>query len=251
MKITKFQEYSKYDNMSWEFINSFDMIIKESEDHKPIMREILDDLKLNTELVLTFGAGLGSFLPIVQGLMSNMKLEADIRTVMLLTICAFTVIYIEEKKYKDSEQGDILVKDSKSMLEELRMHGIGNGIVKKLVQLLKSIVGIFNLIGKHSGTIAETFVDMFSYASLLIPIINGLSYIVGKYDLNIDTFIYNISGLAMGLGTIIAKRGIAFIVKKLRLKPDKKKEIIDEVDTSVVQKLSDFNPNDGEMINEQ
>lgn len=240
-----------YDNMSWEFINSFDAIITESNTHTSIMKSVLDDLKLNTELVLTFGAGLGTFLPLVQNLLTNMKLEANANSALLLTVCAFTIIYIEEKKCKDGAQEDLLVKDSKSMLEELRMHEIGNGTVKKVVKLFKSIMGIFNLIGKHIGKIVETFVDMFAYASILVPIMNGLAYLVGKYELTIDSFIFNISGLAMGIGTIIAKHGIMFILKKLKLKDTKKKEIIDEVDTSVVQKLSDFNPKDGEMINEQ
>lgn len=251
MKITKFQEYSMQDNMSWEFINSFDSIITESENHRTIMKDALSDLKLNTELVLTFGAGLGTFLPLVQNLLTNMKLEANANSALLLTVCAFTIIYIEEKKCRDASQEDTLVKDSKSMLEELRMHEIGNGTVKKVVKLFKSIMGIFNLIGKHIGTIVETFVDMFAYASILLPIMNGLAYLAGKYTLTVDSFIFNLSGLAMGIGTIIAKHGIMFILKKLKLKDTKKKEIIDEVDTSVVQKLSEFNPDVDEMINEQ
>lgn len=250
MKIIKLEEYSLYGDMSIEFINSFDSILTESNKNS-FMIDILNDLKLNTELVMTFGTGLGAFLPIVEKLLTNMKLEADIRTVLLLSICAFTIIYIEEKKYKSSEEGDILIKDSKSMLEELRMNGIGNGIVKKLVQGLKSIVGVFNLIGKHIGYIIETFVDMFSYAALLIPIINGLSFLVGKYDLTIDSFIINISGLALGIGSIITKRGIMHIVDKLKLKLNVKQEIVAEVDTSIVQTFTDFNPEDSEMINEK
>lgn len=251
MKITKLQEYSLYDDMSLEFINSFDSFLTESNKHKPLMTDILSDLKINTKLVMTFGGGIGSFLPIIENLLTNMKLEADIRTILLLSICAFTIIYIEEKKYKTAAEGDLLIKDSKSMLEELRLHGIGNGIVKKLVQVLKSIVGIFNLIGKHVGYIIETFIDMFAYAALLIPIMNGLSFVVGKYDLTIDSFIVNISGLALGIGSIIAKRGVMAIVNKLKLKDSVKKEIVDEVDTSVVQTFTDFNPEDGEMINEE
>lgn len=251
MRITKFQEYIFQDNMSCDFINSFDSIITESDDNEKLMKSILTDLKVNTELVLTFGTGIGTFLPLVEGLLSNMKLDTDIRAVLLLTICAFTIIYIEEKKYKNANQVDLLVTDSKSLLEELRMLGIGNGIVKKLVQLMQSIMGIFNLISKHIGSIINNFVDMFAYASLLIPIMNGLSSLVGKYDLTIDSFIYNVSGLALGIGTIIAKRGIEFILNKLSIKNDVKLTIIDEVDMSVIQKLSEFTPGNDEMINEQ
>ena len=137
------------------------------------------------------------------------------------------------------------------MLEELRMMGIGNGIVKNLVKLFKSIVNIFTLIGKHISAIVSGFVDMFAYASLLIPILNGLLYISGKYDLNIDTFLQNFSGILMGVGTIITKHGIASILDKIKLKINKKK-VLREIDTSIIKKISTYDSdNDGEMINEQ
>jgi hypothetical protein len=47
--------------------------------------------------------------------------------VVLLTICAITII-LYRRKFTIEE--DILRKDSKSMLEELKLMGIGNGIVK-------------------------------------------------------------------------------------------------------------------------
>ena len=39
------------------------------------------------------------------------------------------------------------------MLEELKMAGIGNGIVKKLTDGFKSITNIFKTIAKHTGAI--------------------------------------------------------------------------------------------------
>jgi hypothetical protein len=246
--------------MAWDFINSFDGLITESDEteYKKVQKRVINDLRLNGNLSLTFGAGIKALYPIVDKLMTNMKISSiDITAdkVVLLTICAFTIVYLEEKKFKDGQEEDILTKDSKSMLEELKMKGIGNGIVKKVKELFKSITGIFNLIGKHLNSVVKGFVDMFAYTAILIPIMNGILYVVGKYDLSVNTFLENFAALTMGVGTLIAKNGIISIIDKLRdkLSPKDKKEIVDEVDTTVIKKVSDFTlkPTDGEMINEQ
>lgn len=254
MEIKKFQEFSLIDQISNDFINSLDSFIKESDQsYSKIQSKILSDLKLNTKLALTFGTGISVLYPFVDKLIRNMKNSIDVTAdkVVILTICAFTIVYLEEKKFKDHKEEDLLTKDSKSMLEELRMMGIGNGIVKNLVKLFKSIVNIFTLIGKHISAIVSGFVDMFAYTSLLIPILNGLLYISGKYDLNIDTFLQNFSGILMGVGTIITKHGIASILDKIKLKINKNK-VLREIDTSIIKKISTYEPdNNGEMINEQ
>ena len=176
--------------------------------------------------------------------------------VVLLTIAAVTIIFIEEKKFKSAEEEEILVKDSKSMLEELKMMGIGNGIVKKLMKGLKSITNIFSLIGKHLGAVVDGFIDMFAYTAMLIPIMNGILYIVGKYDMNLDTICDNFMGLAMGIGTVIAKHGIVEILNKIKDKfPISKKKVIDEIETPIIQKFGDIKDSSpeqqGDLIKEQ
>jgi len=264
MKIQRLEEYALYDKMAQDFLNSFDMPIKESSggvrktSYKRIQSKTMKDLRLNTRLISTFGTGMTAFYPIVDNLMKNMgSVEMDASKVVLLTICAFSIIYIEEKKFKDSEEEDLLTKDSKSMLEELKMMGIGEGIVKNVMKAFQSIKGIFQLIAKHIGTVVGGFIDMFAYTTILIPVLNGISYIIGKYDMNLTTFLTNFLGLSMGIATIATKHGIVELVKKLkrRLHISNKdvKEIVDELDTTNIKKIANFGiePKDGEMINEQ
>ena len=262
MKIQRLQEFELYDKMANDFFESFDGSINESDEvnYKKFQDKILKDLRLNTRLSLTFGTGIGAFYTIVEKLMKNMSIDSIELTpdkIVLLTICAFTVVYIEDKKCKDAQEEEILTKDSKSMLEELRMMGIGNGIVKKLIKVFRSFIGIFNLIGKHKGKVIGEFMDMFAYAGILIPIMNGISYIIGKYNLTMDSFIENFFGLSMGIATIITKHGITWLIHRLRNKlnisKEVEKEITDEIETSTIQKLGDFNkiPKSGEMITEQ
>lgn len=266
MKIQRLEEFALYDKMAQDFLNSFDMSIKESSggQKKPSYRRIqnktMKDLRLNTRLISTFGTGMTAFYPIVDGFIRNMNtysIELDSNKVVLLTICAITIIYLEEKKFKNGEEEDILTKDSKSMLEELRMMGMGDGIVKNVIKAFHAIKNIFKIISKHLSVVVGSFIDMFAYTTILIPVLNGISYIVGKYDMDLNTFLANFLGLSMGIATIVTKHGITELIhklkKRLHLSNKDEKEIIDELETNTIQKVSTYEikPKDGEMINEQ
>ena len=256
MKIQRFNEHSNQSSMLDDFINSLGPIITESNSdnkYKDYQNKIIKDLKLNFSIVGTFGAGLGALYPIVDRLVNNMQLNIDLTPdrVVLLTIAAFSIVYLEEKKSKmDPKQEELLRKDCKSMLEELKMSGIGNGIVKKLTDGFKSISNIFKTIAKHTGAIVGGFIDMFAYAALSIPVLNGVMTIVGKYDLNLDSLITNFMGLAVGVGSLIAKHGIADIIN--RIKGINKKKVVDEIETPVIQKFgdADVDQKEGELIRE-
>jgi hypothetical protein len=137
------------------------------------------------------------------------------------------------------------------------MMGIGNGLVKKLIKGLTSIKNIFSLIGKHLGAVVNGVIDMFAYTSLLIPIMNGINFIVGKHDLNLETLPQNFLGLAMGIGTIIAKHGIIEIINKIKNRfPINPKEVLADIETPSIQKFATFTDDekdsqDGELIKEQ
>jgi hypothetical protein len=98
---------------------------------------------------------------------------------------------------------------------------------------------------------------MFAYTSLLIPIMNGINFIVGKHDLNLETLPQNFLGLAMGIGTIIAKHGIIEIINKIKNRfPINPKEVLADIETPSIQKFATFTDDekdsqDGELIKEQ
>lgn len=258
--IHRYQDFSKYDDMSWDMINSMDTLIKESDEtnFKKIQNKLVSDLRLNFRFIGTFGAGIAAFYPIVESLMKNLgqNIEVTPEVVVLSSICALTIIYLEEKKFRDEQEEQYLIDGSKSMLEELKMRGVGNGIIKKLVKAYKSISSIFNIIGRQTGAVINGFVDMFAYTSLLIPVMNGILFVINKYELNIDTLIQNFIGLSIGVGTIIAKHGISLIISKIKDKfKINKEEVIDDIDTSGdIKKFGDIISSDdekSELIKEQ
>lgn len=270
MKIQRFVDYYQSEKILDDFILSLNSSINESDEsktekdstYKRIEKKVISDLKLDGRLVLTFGSGIGALYPIVLQILQNMSLsgvEISKQTVVLLTIAAITIIYLEEKKTKTSQEEDTLIKDSKSILEELRMRGIGDGIVKKIIKALGGIKNIFSTIGKYLGAAVGGIIDMFSYTAILIPVMNAILYIIGKYDMGADEIISNFFTLSVGVATKVAKHGLSEVIGRLKgLIPNKEREeIIDELETPVIQKFGDFthgtmNPDsEGDLIKEQ
>ena len=235
-------------------------ILQKSTPYKRIEKKVLSDLKLDAKLVFTFGAGIGALYPVVQNMMQNLSLsgvEMTQETTVLLTIACITIVFLEEKKYKTPEEEEKLTKDSKSMLEELRMRGIGDGIVKKVMKSIESIKNVFATISKHVGAMVGGVIDMFGYTAILIPIMNAILWIIGKYDMSVDAVIQNFFSLGAGIASRIAKHGIVEHINKLKgiISNKTKEEIIDELETPVIQRFSDIrdkeSEQEGDLIKEQ
>lgn len=236
MFIKNFEQYNRDLSMLEDFLNNSKLAINETDESsiKTIVKSILNDLGINLKFVSTFGFAISGLYPIVESLMKNMNLSSVDLTpnnIVMITLTALSVIFLEERESRLSDKQKLeLEKETKSLLTELKLNGIGNGIVKKLVKSLKSIKNIANIILKHSGKAIESIVDMFAYTSLLVPILNSINFIVDKYDLTMDTLIYNLSGIAMGVVTIIVKHGVKEILKRLGISKVKKEEIIDDIE---------------------
>lgn len=247
MKVLKVEELNFNEKLTNDFINSIQYIVESDShesDYKKVEKKIVSDLKLNSRLIGTFGTGIGAFYPVVNSLMANMgsNIELTDETIVLATICAITIIFLEEKKFEKGSEEEQMLKDSKSMLEELKMKGVGNGIIKKIVKALKSTFNIFSIITKHIGVVVNGFTDMFAYTSMLIPVMNAINWIIDKYEFTPDTLVQNFVGLAIGVTTIAAKHSIINIFDKLKDKfKDKfnfsKKEIIKDIEENEIDNL--------------
>jgi hypothetical protein len=117
------------------------------------------------------------------------------------------------KGYIESE---VTKKDAQTMLEELKMRGIGNGIIRKFVSVFQSMGNFLKILFRGTPYVVTGLIDMFSYTALLIPTMNAIYALIGKYDLNLDTIIANLLSIGVGLGTIVAKQGVTWLINKLR-----------------------------------
>src|SRR5581483_12214645 len=174
MRIKRFNEMSLEQDIVSCFINHIGYKVLESTEGNGMnfLKKITKDLNLNVRLIATFGATITALQPIISELITNSKLDIEINSekIMLLTLASICVVMLEDKKNPDEN----LRKNCRTMLEELKLNGIGNGIVKKCCDVIRCIKSIFTLIAKHSGAIVGNIVDMFGYTALLIPILNGL-----------------------------------------------------------------------------
>lgn len=81
MKLLRYSDHSKSIDMAEEFLNIIGSnTINESEktEYETVLKKIISDLKINSQMVLTFGVGLDAMFPVVNRLISNMSLNIEL-----------------------------------------------------------------------------------------------------------------------------------------------------------------------------
>jgi len=254
-KILKFDKYNSQTELTHRFIESIlNPPIMESTENEDNIRSILKglqkDLNFNIKLIFTFGTGIASMYPIVLNLIENQNLKIDTtpENVVLLTLTSVVILAMEIDKDSDISKDEV-----KFLLNELKLRGIGNGIVKKMVNSFKSIGNLLTILFKNTSRTVRHLIDMFGYTSILIPTMNALTSIISDYNWTMDTIIGNLSSLGVGVLTFLAKNGWDYLVKKLKSKTKLNPEI-DKMKIKGEEELDygqDFYPTDGNLIKEQ
>ncbi len=223
---------------------------------KDILKKLAVDLKFNTRLVFTFGTGITAMYGVIDNLIKNgnIKMEMSPENIILVALTAISITYLEEsdnkpgderivcgdcdgmgfKKHSDEDDEDeddeecpscngtgylksvVTKKDAQTMLEELKMRGVGNGIVKKYVEVTKAIGKFFQIVFRGTPYVIKSFVDMFAYSALLLPAMNAVAAAVGKYDLTVDTAVANLVSLGVGVGTFLGKQVVSYLIDRLK-----------------------------------
>lgn len=224
----------KHISIAEEFLKSLEENLLElNESNKDgfdnILSELSRDLKFNFYLVATFGAGIKAIYPVVEGLLKNgsLNIELNKENVILLSLASLVIAYTEVKK-----DDTISKKEIKSILEELKLRGIGNGIVKKMVACINVIGDIVKVLFKGTGYAINGLFDMFGYTSLLIPCMNAITYVVNNNSFDMDSLISNLGVAGVGVTTLLAKKAFNnlynLLRKKIKINPSIKSEISDE-----------------------
>ena len=102
------------------------------------------------------------------------------------------------------------------MLAELKMRGIGNGIVRKFVKVFDSITNFFKMIFKGTPYVIDGLIDMFAYSAIMVPCMNAIHAFIGKYDITVDNIVANLLSLGAAGTALIAKQGINWLMNKLK-----------------------------------
>lgn len=254
-KILKFKEHENWYNLAENLIEGIinPPILESSENEEEIssiLKNLQKDLNFNIKLIFTFGTGIASMYPIVLSLIKNQNLKVDLTTenIVLLTLTSVVILALETQK-----DMSVSKEDAKTLLTELKLRGIGNGIVKKMVNCLKSLDNIVSLLFKNTPNVIRSLVDMFAYTSLLIPTMNALTSIVNQYEWTMDTIIGNVSAMGVGVVTFLAKNGFDYLVKKLKKKVDVNPELdnLSDVEGDEVGDVENFDVGNAKLIREQ
>ena len=233
--ILKFNQIS----IAEEFLKSFEnnlLDLKESnkDSFDGILSDLSRDLKFNFYLISTFGAGIKAIYPVVEGLLKNGTINIDLHkeNIILLSLASLVIAYTETNK-----DNTISKKEIKSILEELKLKGIGNGIVKKMVSCINVIGNIVKILFKGTGYAINGLFDMFGYTALLIPCMNAISYVVDSNSMDMDDLISNLGVAGVGVGTLLTKKTFNnlynILSKKIRINK-KIKSIAKELHTQQI-----------------
>jgi len=242
MRVLNFEKYQLAEDLS-NFIANPKILesVEKNSQIDNILKKLSQDLKFNYGLVFTFGVGVRVMYPIVEELIKNgnLKVEATTENIVLVGIAALTITYLEESKNStgDTEvpcdcevkksdceicggtgmiRSKVSKRDARTILEELKLRGIGNGIVKKMVECFKFLGSILKTLFRNTPYVINGLIDMLAYTAILVPAMNGISAIVGKYDLTIDSLMGNAASISLGITTFLAKYGFDSLVKKFK-----------------------------------
>lgn len=210
-RIHNFRVYSEAVGMAEDFVGALSVGMVSESGGPSVLDKIVADLKLNAGVITSFGTGLEVLIPLVRRLIENGELKVDLttETATMLTLTAITIAYLQEEREEKARRR--LERDSKSLLEELKLRGVGNGIVKKTVGCLKAIGAVAKLLMRHRGHVLTSFFEMLGYSALCLPVINAIKSIVGTYHFTLDNFSQNMASVAMGLGSLSAKQGVEYL----------------------------------------
>jgi DNA repair ATPase RecN len=189
--------------------------ITESTDNV-LHNAFIDNLKMHKILANSYSSIISALNLITETLINNsnlnIKMEAPNKSpdkfaesqdsynkaVMLFSIAALSVCIMDEGKFlrKNKFNKNEYEIEIKSILEELQMSGIGNGLVKTLSKIYESIFNMSKVIFK-----SKSIYDSFNEPNLLKSIV----LYIRRYKLSIYNFSDNFKSLSKTIRNIYLK----------------------------------------------
>ena len=229
--ILKFQDHNRGFEIAAELIDSIinPKLNESSRDNQiyKILHSFAKDLKFNKNIVETFETGVENIFPIVEKLIRNSSLKVEItyENIVLLTIATLSVVYLEEnnnaegsaeilcpscsgknnKGCKNCGGGGkitsiVTKEDARTLNEELKLRGIGNGIVKKMVNCVRSILNLMQTILSTRPTIDDLCCDDKKITQALGAVLS----MIEKNNFTIDNLAQNLVGVSVGASSLLS-----------------------------------------------
>ena len=170
-------------------------------------KKLMAELKLNLYNVGTFGVSITALYPVVANLMATGKfsIEPSIQNVVLLTICALTVLLKENKEKA--------IKLINFAFEK----GVTQQDLDKVVNQLTTTKGLFSEVAKNFGKVISTFSEMLAYTSLLVPFSMILNSLITQGTVTSELLSQSLPAITVSLGATGFKLLISRIMHKLEI----------------------------------
>jgi hypothetical protein len=237
MKILNYQDYDLCIAITNEFINNLN---ESSEVILINIKPIIDTLSLNNNLYVVFNDLVNQIAPIVKTLSENTNIGNDDNINTLLTLNAVMIFYLDERKlnrvniingYKSDDE---LRSDIRSVLEELKLAGNGNGIVKKITECISIISSIIELVCDDN-----LFTPI--NKNQVIKILNSICKIINIHTMTIDQFVKNFTIVNQGLRNNIGTESLDDALNKIGIHSDAKLSTDSVVDiTNSEERVGEF-----------
>ena len=190
----------------------YESIIKEDSnvdnESKSIVKQVVSDMKLNADFMMTYGLGISAFVGPVMELLHNKNINV---TKYDATLLIMTASYILLSKSKD---------DLSKLSDELKKRGIFNEL-KDVMKIINGSIGLFKTIGKKVGVTVTTLLDVLSFTFMSVPVLNVLKDIAAEKGFSVDNMNELVTGLALSAGSY----GLKNLLGKKTMK-----ESVDEFD---------------------
>jgi len=207
-------------------LQRYNEFINEKIDYKDVITNIKKDLNINFTGIVTFGASISAFIPLVQHIIDDMPIaNLSEEIIVLLSITAFGIIYRDNSKE--------IVK----AYDYIKTHNL-NDIFKKILEVLKSINNIYQFIVKKLKNTLEFLTDMLSYTMIFTPLLLLFYNSIKDKEITLDYLIRMGISITGGIITITMKNFIKEIYQKIKNKLISKFKKDDE---QIVEKLNNLN----------
>jgi hypothetical protein len=162
-----------------------------------IIKDTLKDLKMNTGIVFTFGAGMGAFMGPVNRLLSGSGFNLNPSEVALLIISSVAILLND--------------KNTKELIEKIKEKGLDKAL-DGTKDLIKNITDIIRSVFKNALGVTYSLSEILGFAFLLTPIMKILNQIINDRNITTDNINVLLSGVVLA-GLVFTIRNI---IKKVK-----------------------------------
>ena len=164
-------------------------IVITEEQYKEILiestlKDTLNDLKINSGILFTFGTGIGAFIGPVERLLSGSEFSMDERDIILLIITSFALII------KDSE--------GVTLLEKVREKGLMPAL-KGVINFVTNVRNVLNAVSKNLVGVTYSLLDILGFTLLLNPTMKIIDEVIKDNNISADNVERLLSGSVLAV----------------------------------------------------